>query len=115
MNEAVDGLAYSTTRAHAASVLSLQGEIDMATGQHFATQLSKALTTCGDVLVVDMANISFLGSAGLAALIRFQDEAALRGVEVRLVCGHAARRTIELTGLAERFILLDSLPSSESR
>ncbi|MCE7004290.1 STAS domain-containing protein [Kibdelosporangium philippinense] len=105
MNEAGDGLTHSP------SVLSLRGEVDVATGQHFATQLSAALTTCGGVLFVDLLKISFLGSAGLAALIRFQDEAALRGVEVRLVCGPASRRTIELTGLAQRFTLVDTVPA----
>nr|CEL20814.1 hypothetical protein [Kibdelosporangium sp. MJ126-NF4]CTQ98381.1 hypothetical protein [Kibdelosporangium sp. MJ126-NF4] len=95
-----------------ASVLTFHGEVDLSSGEDFSTRLYGALAEGVDILVVDMLRIDFLGSAGLAALIRFQEEATRRGVEVRLVCGHAARRTIELTGLTERFVLADTLSSA---
>lgn len=105
MSESLNGLTHTMSQTPKASVLALRGEIDMATGKYFSVQLDEALATSDQVLVVDMTGIDFLGSAGLAALITFQDKAESQGVEVRVVCGPTTRRVIELTGLTERFRL----------
>ncbi|ALG09815.1 STAS domain-containing protein [Kibdelosporangium phytohabitans] len=110
-----DGTSASkaaTGTERSTSVLSFQGEVDMVSGEHFATHLHAALTTGVELLVIDMLRVDFLGSAGLAALVRFHTEAARRGIDVRLVCGRAARRTIELTGLADRFTPADTLSAA---
>ncbi|ALG09842.1 STAS domain-containing protein [Kibdelosporangium phytohabitans] len=94
------------------SVLTIPGEVDVVSGEDFATRLHAALTTDVELLVIDMLRVDFLGSAGLAALVEVQDEADRRGVEVRVVCGRVARHTIELTGLGERFTLADTLAAA---
>jgi anti-sigma B factor antagonist len=100
------GLSYKVTHSDDVSLVDLDGEIDLATGDDFATQLRSALTPGVRRLVVDMTKVSFLGSAGLAALMSLNREAAGQGTELHLVCSPATKRTIELVGLSEQFTLV---------
>jgi anti-sigma B factor antagonist len=100
------GLSYTVTHSDDVSVVYLDGEIDLATGDDFATQLRSALTTGSRRLVVDMTKVSFLGSAGLAALMSISKQAAQQGTELHLVCSPATKRTIELIGLSGQFTLV---------
>jgi anti-sigma B factor antagonist len=100
------GLSYTVTHSDDVSVVDLDGEIDLATGEDFATQLRSALTTGSRRLVVDMTKVSFLGSAGLSALMSVNRAAAQQGTELHLVCSPATKRTIELVGLGEQFTLV---------
>jgi anti-anti-sigma factor len=100
------GLSYTVTHSADVSVVDLDGEIDLATGDDFDAQLRSALTPGSRRLVVDMTKVSFLGSAGLAALMSVRKQAAQQGTELHLVCSPATRRTIELVGLSGQFTLV---------
>ncbi len=95
------------------AVLSVRGEIDSLT----TPQLEPALTALLDGperrLVVDLSEVSFLASSGLAALIRAAQRAEERGVRLRLVVANrAVRRPLEVTGSDQLFDLFDDLPGS---
>lgn len=94
------GLSYTVTHSDDVSVIDLDGEIDLATGDDFATQLRTALARAGSRLVVDMTKVTFLGSAGLASLMSVNKEAEQQGTELVLKCSPTTRRTIELVGLS---------------
>lgn len=98
-------LSAKVMRTDDTCVVDLDGEIDLATGEDFSAQLREALENASRSLVVDMTNVYFLGSAGLSALMGINQDAAGRGVELRLVCGPNTRRTMELTGLHTQFAL----------
>jgi anti-anti-sigma factor len=101
-----NGSSKAITHAGEAAILDVEGEIDLGTADDLSAQLHEALATCESLLVVDLTKVDFLGSAGLSALIDIRAQARRRGVEVCLVCGQNTRRTIELMGLGERFIVV---------
>nr|QEO74061.1 hypothetical protein [uncultured bacterium] len=100
------GLSYTVTHSEDVSVIDLDGEIDLATGDDFTTQLTTALASAGSRLVVDLTKVTFLGSAGLASLMSINKQAGQRGTELVLRCSPATRRTIELVGLAGQLKLV---------
>jgi len=80
-------------------VVQVSGEIDLANCKQFETALMHALKDEPNILVVDLSNITFLGSAGLNNLVT-ANQAAGPGV-LRVVAGVTPRRAIEVTGLDE--------------
>lgn len=84
-------------------VLSVTGEVDMATAPEFEESIKIALESGPEVLVVDLSGVSFLASAGMSALIGGNQQAGDR-TEFRLVAtGSATLRPMELTGIATAF------------
>jgi anti-sigma B factor antagonist len=95
------------------AVLTVHGEIDSLT----APQLEPALVTLLDGperrLVIDLSEVTFLASSGLAALIRTAQLVEERGERLRLVVANrAVRRPLQVTGSDQLFDLFDDLPSS---
>jgi anti-anti-sigma factor len=84
-------------------VLSVSGEIDLATAPDLELAISRELATTPARLVLDLSAVSFFGSLGLAALIRAAFMAEDRGVHLALVANRLVRRTMELTQTEQMF------------
>ena len=69
------------------ALLVVEGEIDTLTTAALERALSKLLSDASDVLVVDLADVTFLASSGLAVLIRAAHQAGER--RLRLVAARA--------------------------
>lgn len=81
-------------------VLEVTGEIDL----HSASLLEAELrtTSASETLALDFAEVSFLDSAGLRALVSAHERLAAEGVVLTVRNPSvAARRVIEITGLAD--------------
>lgn len=78
-------------------IVTVHGEIDMASAPLLQSALDEVLRGTPPAVVVDMSNVGFLGSAGLSVLVA-ASETAGSGV-LRVVPSDAARRPIELTAL----------------
>nr|WP_157608769.1 anti-sigma factor antagonist [Saccharomonospora glauca] len=105
-----------TTECHEAGVVvTVSGEIDLSTRGELAEHLAGALDAVSppQSLVVDLGEVSFLGSAGLALLLDTQDAAVRKGVPLRVVATQrAVRRPIEAVGLAEALPLYPTVESA---
>lgn len=90
-------------------VLSVEGEVDTLTAPPLERALGDLLADPTDtVLVVDMSEVTFLASSGLAVLIRAAHQAAERHLRLRLVAvSRAVRRPLEITGSDQLFDLYD--------
>ena len=76
------------------TLLCARGEIDIATVAQFAAAIS--CVADGVPLIVDMADVTFMDSTGLAVLIRAKQQ----GVSVRVRCPSInVRRLIEIARL----------------
>jgi anti-sigma B factor antagonist len=87
-------------------VLEVRGEIDTLTAPAFTAAAEELLTAPGEVLVMDLTEVRFLASSGLAVLISAAHRAEERGIRLRLVVtSRAVRRPLEITGTAALFDL----------
>lgn len=87
-------------------VLAVRGEIDTLTAPAFTAAIDELLTASGEVLVMDLTEVRFLASSGLAAMISAAHRAEDRGIRLRLVItSRAVRRPLEVTGTAALFDL----------
>src|SRR6476660_2979171 len=95
-----------------ARVLHVVGELDTLTAPLLAVRLAEQQAAVPK-LVVDLSEVSFLGSAGLAALVEAKD-AADRDV-CQLLVGPGARivrRALEATGLLSLVTVADDVPEA---
>jgi anti-sigma B factor antagonist len=95
-----------------ATVVHVVGEIDTLTAPVLRAQLDEHLLIV-PLLVLDLSDVTFLGSAGLAVLVAAKDAADARGNKLRLVCGsRIVTRALEATGLLTLFDVADGVPEA---
>jgi len=91
-----------------ARVINVVGEIDTLTAPVLRTRLDEHIGEV-DLLVLDLSEVTFLGSAGLAVLVAAKDEADRHNHRFRLVPGsRIVVRALEATGLLTLFDLADT-------
>ncbi len=87
-----------------ATVVSVEGEVDMVTTPRLHSCLQDQLARTPQRLVLDLSGVSFLGSSGLAVLVECLDDARGRGSDLRLVANsRQVVRPLEATGLTTLF------------
>ena len=95
-----------------ARVLHVVGEIDTLTAPLLRAQLDGQIPQV-PLLVLDLTEVTFLGSAGLAVLVAAKDATDARGNTLRLVCGsRIVTRALEATGLLTLFDVADGVPEA---
>jgi anti-sigma B factor antagonist len=86
-----------------ACVVSLHGELDIASAPDLKSELG-SLTA--PIVTVDLADLKFMDSAGITALVGARNATVARGGSFRLQGAEGSvRRVIEITGLS--FLLTD--------
>ncbi|MPZ84996.1 MAG: anti-sigma factor antagonist [Actinophytocola sp.] len=84
-------------------VVSVAGDVDLATAPELGESISTVLERRPGLLVVDLSEVSFLASAGMSVLIA-ADQQSGEHTRFRVVAaGNATFRPMELTGLTEMF------------
>ena len=85
--------------------LQLQGELDLATAAIVETALGEALAGDSAKIVIDLSQLTFIDSTGIAILIAAMCSEG--GREVRFVASRApaVNRVLRLTGVEERMKL----------
>lgn len=100
------------THGNDATVVHVVGEIDTLTAPVLRAQLDEHIPAV-PLLVLDLSDVTFLGSAGLAVLVAGKDAADARGHTLRLVCGsRIVTRALEATGLLTLFDTADGVPEA---
>jgi anti-sigma B factor antagonist len=73
----------------AVSVLTVSGEIDIASGPRLRAALDEVIDVPGSTaptgVVLDLTGVSFLSSAGLAVLVDAHEHAMQRGIALKIV------------------------------
>ncbi|VVJ22382.1 Anti-sigma factor antagonist SCO3692 [Amycolatopsis camponoti] len=94
----------STEPAATGPVLTVRGELDVATAPRLRARIAELTVTAGQLLVVDLADVTFCDSSGISALIAARNVAEAAKAKVALVAVPARlTRTLTLTGLADFF------------
>lgn len=78
----------------------VRGEIDMTTKQLVQDEVSAQLATKPRLLLLDLCQVEFMGSAGIHLVLRNHDDAHALGSELAVVAnGGYARRVLTLCGV----------------
>jgi anti-sigma B factor antagonist len=98
------------------TVVAVAGEVDIATVTRLRERLFE-LAASGRTLVVDLDQVSFIDSSGLAALVGAARRAAAHGASLQVVCTRPrTRQLFRLTGLDGQVPLARTLDGAlESR
>ncbi|MCW3068468.1 MAG: anti-sigma-factor antagonist [Solirubrobacterales bacterium] len=80
----------------------LRGELDLASADLLEAKLLEVCTTAKNRLVLDLREVTFIGSSGLRAIIAAGRLCEQNGREFALIPGpQEVQRLFELTGLSE--------------
>jgi anti-sigma B factor antagonist len=86
------------------AVLHVAGEVDMLTSPELLRTATQQLERGVHRLVVDLTDVVFLGTSGLAALVQTRSRARDHHCELWLVCAtRQVRRPLEIAGIADLF------------
>lgn len=97
-------LAIEIKREAESVVVSLLGELDLATVETFERRLREAESAHPARLVVDLGTLAFMDSTGLQTLLRAAERAHSSEYELALRRGpHQVQRVFELTRTIEAF------------
>ena len=98
-NPASEWVGFFTEARHGSGVVvSVTGELDIATAPLLHERLCELLCLPIDSLTVDLAGVTFMDSTGLAVLVRLLPEAEDRDVPFSLASvPHCVRRVLEVT------------------
>jgi anti-sigma B factor antagonist len=84
-------------------VITVVGEVDALTAPQLANSLNGQLATAR-IVVIDLDGVQFIGSAGLAVLLKANELATQAQAQLRLVCNsRIVNRALDVTGLRECF------------
>lgn len=101
-----------SARAGEPLVVSVRGEVDLATAPELESCLQRAFGDAPTGVVLDLEGLTFIDSSGLRVLVARAKEARTRDASLTLrnVPRHA-QRVLDLTGLSEWF---DRAPDTKS-
>jgi anti-anti-sigma factor len=108
-----DRFAIATATRGDALVITVAGEVDLATSPELARAVEGPAN--GAVRVVaDLSAITFLDSSGISTLVRAQCELTRRGLELHVVAtpDGPVRRVLELMSLNDLLTVVDSLDAA---
>jgi anti-sigma B factor antagonist len=94
-------------RRNGAVVLHLAGELDLYNAADVAAALENAAAEEPSTVVVDLAEVAFVDSTALGALVEARKQ--LEGRLVLAAPGHDVRRALEVSGLVQHFSVADSV------
>jgi anti-anti-sigma factor len=96
-------------RNGAVAVVSVGGELDLASGPELEAELDQLTGPDVQLVVIDLRRLDFMDSTGLSILVRAHQRLASEGTEMGLVKGsQQVQRLLDLTGVAERLRLVDA-------
>ncbi|MFI5934572.1 STAS domain-containing protein [Actinoplanes sp. NPDC051494] len=100
----------SLTRSGSTVIIKLDGELDASTAGDFRKQIDIAAETGVERLVLDMAKLTYLSSAGLRGLV-FARQKMEDSVSIVLVqASDEVERTIRMVGFHHSVVFADQVP-----
>jgi anti-sigma B factor antagonist len=110
MTVAASEITTSVAHRDEITVLSVVGDIDVASGPLFETVVAAVLAGDPIALVIDLSNVDFLATAGLRILATTHEKMTLAGGRFAVIADSpVTRRPLELTDLDQLFSLYRTL------
>lgn len=91
----------------------VRGEIDMSTDHVIQNEVASQLARGPRLLVLDLTQVSFMGSAGVRLVLRNHNDACALGSALAVVAnGGLARRVLTLSGVTSLLPLYWDVPTA---
>jgi anti-sigma B factor antagonist len=104
-----DALTIEVRHERGYAIVTVAGEIDISTVARLRETLFE-MAASGAPLVIDLGQVSFIDSVGLAVLVGTANRAAEHGSTPQVVCApEKIRQLVRLTGLDRRIPLASTL------
>ena len=108
--ESIRGFDVAVATEGDSTVISLSGELDIATADRLTKALDGISIGPAGLLVVDLSSIQFMDSTGLRLLITANRKASESGYKFAVVTGDSpAKRVFELTKMNDHINVVDRL------
>ncbi|SMC66998.1 STAS domain-containing protein [Kibdelosporangium aridum] len=115
MTDARPELAWDVDHDGQTTVVHVTGEIDISTQESFDEAARAGLDSTSPLVILDLGDVTFLGSMGLRTLIQAHNDAEAAGRELRVVQGSTAvHRVIKVTGLTQILALYPTVEEARS-
>jgi anti-anti-sigma factor len=100
-----DTFVITAERTGTTARIIVGGELDIATAPALREHIERALRDRFEIVVVDLADVSFIDSSGLHALL---EAATRRPARLRIVPSVVCLRLFDLVGVRDRLPLIDT-------
>ncbi len=107
-----DTMTTSVAVHDAATVLTVDGEVDLATAPALENAIDGVLADKPAHLIIDLTQVSFLASAGMAALVGAHQRAGEDTAIAIVADGPATSRQLKMTSLDQVFALYATLDAA---
>ncbi|PFX03110.1 Anti-sigma-F factor antagonist RsfB [Nocardia farcinica] len=107
-----DTMTTSVAVHDGATVLTVAGEVDLATAPALENAIEGVLGEKPAALIIDLTRVSFLASAGMAALVAAHQRAGAATTIVVVADGPATSRQLKMTSLDQVFALYSTLDAA---
>ncbi len=92
-----------------AAVITVWGELDLATSPELERQLEQLGGEDTQLLVLDLRRLEFMDSTGLSIIVETHRRQTQSGRRLSLVRGsQQVQRLLDLTGVSQRLLLVDT-------
>jgi anti-sigma B factor antagonist len=109
-------LGFETSTRGDATVLSLRGDLDLATAPAFRTEVARALSGGASTVVLDLAALDFLDSVGLGLIVAALKRARSHGASFAVVCDEPrVLKPFELTELTRVIVVEPTIDAALER
>jgi anti-sigma B factor antagonist len=102
-------IATALSRRGDVAVVTVAGDIDLATAPVLQSAIIDAMAHAPCALVIDLSLVDFLGSTGLRILVQAQNSVRAAGRFAVVVDGPTTSRPIQLMGLGEMLAMRSTL------
>jgi len=103
-------LEVEVQRREPHAVVRVRGSAGMGDAEYLTSQLERLVESTGGVVVLDLAELTFISSAGLGALIRAHAKMHEGAGQIRLVHPQPfVRQVLKMTCLDRLFVIYASL------
>jgi anti-anti-sigma factor len=102
-------LRVEVRRERGATVLTLAGELDLASGPVLEEELERAIGGDAEQLIIDLRALDFIDSTGLSLFVQANQRMQSGGRRLGLVRGGSqVQRLLEVTGIADVLAVADT-------